>query len=1080
MKIKPRLVRLSTILLMSVATTLIGVAFFLPHLLDVNAYRDEIIDLLQKSLNRPVSFTSGSYTWQRGPSFVFKNFSVKERGGSSNFLSTEQITVHLSLMPLLEKKVELKYLHLYGVNLSLIRYADGTLNIDDLLKPGKENIKIQLKRIVVKNGTVHWSDMLHKGGGLSTTLNNLSLSLDNIARGQKGTFKLSSDIPALSGSPTHADISGSVKLPAAGKPLLDTELNCDADIKQAEIGNFWPYYGRFIPFANTGGRVDFSSSFKGRAQDFAARGKIRIYGATVIWPTIFHAVLSPRLLQIDYSLKMNKQLIDFSSLDVGFDGFRIKGSLQIHDYATKDPRIVAKASTPGTFRYEDVKYFVPYGIIDSGASDYIEHKIKTGVFKLDAGILDGRISQITHMEIGDNCNTLYIRGPVEKAVLSYGHKAPTFNNIKGKIELKGKNFNLIGMTGNFGISPFKLDGAITEYNTGSNGKPSEYPVKMEITPLAPEVAWLAKIAGVDRLDYGNSSALTLTGSGPYSAFHLHGEWDLKQALYSFPDAIRKPVGMPNHISFNSIITADESRLTSLAYSLHPLTLSATALLKYGKQNYLGFDLQTNSFLLSETLPILPMWQQYRPNGKVQAHIKWSGNPLYFSAMDYSGDILLNGFSFHPGENTKPVSGINGTVAFKGDNLKTSGISVFYGSSPVTIKGKINSLGKNPQAEITLSSPEFFLQDISSGPSRSDAIIKKLAASLSIAEGVYRFKNVSGLLNSSDFNISGSYQAGTANEADIKITSTRFDFDDLKLIKSFASQNGGRSGSGITSRVKLDVDEGVYGRMHFSRFSANMQQENGILYLLGCSAGLFDGIVTAKGRLGSAGAQQVDRYDLTFDLIGADAEKLFRALDISREVTGTMSLRGNLTASGETLLEMKKNALGNMKLQMKSGKLRKFNSLSKVFSILNVSQLLKFRLPDMVVGGMPYNSVTGSISVKDGTISSKDLFISSDAINISLIGSADIVKEELNFTLGVQPLQTVDKIVSRIPVVGWLLTGKEKDFLIAYFEAKGKWSDPQVTAIPVKSMSKGILNIFIRVFELPVRLFTDTGEVILGQ
>jgi hypothetical protein len=33
---------------------------------------------------------------------------------------------------------------------------------------------------------------------------------------------------------------------------------------------------------------------------------------------------------------------------------------------------------------------------------------------------------------------------------------------------------------------------------------------------------------------------------------------------------------------------------------------------------------------------------------------------------------------------------------------------------------------------------------------------------------------------------------------------------------------------------------------------------------------------------------------------------------------------------------------------------------------------------------------------------------------------------------------------------------------------------------VKSMGKGILNIFIRAFELPVKLFTDTGDVILGK
>jgi len=1075
MRVKTRFIKLSGILLLSIATLLIGLAFFLPRLLDVNAYRDEILEALQKSLNRQVSFGSGSFAWHLGPSFVFKTVSIKERDGSADFLSAEQITVNISLLPLLENKVELRDLHLYGANLSLIRNADGTFNIDDLLKPDKENMQVQFKKIFIKSGTIRWRDLAAQKDGISATLSNLSLTLDHLAHGRKGTFKLSCEIPAVTGPPAHLSLSGSVKLPAADKSLLESELNCDADIKQAEIGKFWPYYGRFIPFANSGGRLDFSISFKGEPQDFNAKGKVHISGATVNWPTIFHATLSPRSLQLDFSLKLTKRLIDFSSLDASFEGFRVKGSFQMHDYATKDPRIVAKASTPGTFRYEDVKYYVPYGIIEKDTSDYIEHKIKTGVFKLDTGSLDGRVSQITHMELGENSNTLKIRGPVEKAILSYGPKAPAFNNIKGTIELKGKNFNLIGMSGSFGTSPFKLNGSITEYNTG---KQSDYPVRMEIVPQGPEVAWLAKITGADKLDYSNSSALILNGNGHYSAYHLDGEWDLKQAIYSFPGAIRKPFGMPNHLAFNSIINKREIRLTSLAYTLPPLIISATALLKYDAQPYLGFDLQTNQFQMSDALPILSMWQQYRPRGKVQAHIKGSGNPEDFGSMAYNGDIMMNGFSFQPGEKMKPVSGINGSIAFRGNSLETSSINARYGSSAVSLRGNIKNL-KNPEAEIILTSPDFFLRDVTASPTRPDASIRRFKAAFSISEGMYNFKSVSGLLNNSNFNISGTYLTGQTNEAALNITSTKLDLDDLKLIKLFTSPDEGRTGSGIAARIKLNVETGNYGRLQFSKLNATLQQENGILYLLGVSAGIFNGQLSAKGRI-APGEGGGDRYDLTLNLEKADAEKLFTLLDISREVTGSLTLQGNITARGDSLEDIKKSALGNVKLHMNKGKLRKFNTLSKIFSILNVSQLLKLQLPDMVSDGMPYSDIAGSIAIKDGSISSKDLFINSDAINISVIGTADIVKEELNLTIGVQPLQTVDKIVNRIPVVGWLLTGKDKGFLTAYFEAKGKWSEPQVSAIPVKSLGKGVFNIFRRVFELPVRLFTDTGEVILGQ
>ena len=163
-----------------------------------------------------------------------------------------------------------------------------------------------------------------------------------------------------------------------------------------------------------------------------------------------------------------------------------------------------------------------------------------------------------------------------------------------------------------------------------------------------------------------------------------------------------------------------------------------------------------------------------------------------------------------------------------------------------------------------------------------------------------------------------------------------------------------------------------------------------------------------------------------------------------------------------------------------GTLRRFSVLSKIFSILNLSQLLKFQLPDMVSGGMPYNEISATAAIQDGVVSTNDLFVDSDAINISAVGKLDLGREELNFTIGAKPLQTVDKIVSKIPIVGWILTGKEKSLVTTYFEAKGKLADPKVTAIPVKAMTRGVFDIFKRVFQLPAKLFTDTGEVVIGK
>ena len=1076
MKIPSLFIKASGVLLVTIVSLVIAIALFLPYLLDVNAYRTEIVAALQQSLNRPVSFGSGSFTWHYGPSFQFKLFNVKERDGAADFILAQQITVQLALIPLLEKKVELKKLMLNGTTISIFRRADGTLNIDDLLKPGQDNgVRVNFKQIRMNNGTILWSDLAAQKGPLSAVLQNISLNADHLEPGHKGHLKLTADIPAANGVPSHMSLSGGIQLPTSGTPLLETIADIDLTLKQFEIGRFWPYFGRFVPFVNTGGRLDITTSFKGKPQDFSAKGKVVVRGATVNWPTIFHASLSPKTLQLEYTLALTKQLINISAVDLGMEGFRIKGSFQIQDYMGKDPRIIAKGTTPSTFRYEDVRNYVPYGIIESGSADYIKNKIKSGIFKLDAGVLDGRISQITHMEIGQNCNTLLIRGPVEKAVLSYGPKAPTFNNLKGVIELKGKNFNLIGMTGNFGTSPFSLNGSITEYNTD---KTADYPVKMDIAPQAPEMAWLAKLAGIPKLEYSTGSTLRLDGSGHYSAYKLHGDWDLKQAAYTLPGYISKPVFMPNTLKFSTVIGKESTKVTAVNYQLESLSISGSGLIGYGEKPYLGFDLQTNQFTMNDKLPILSMWHKLSPRGAVQAHIKGGGDPDDLSSMDYYGIVNLTRFSLQPIERMKPITDINGSINFKGNSLETSSILTQYGSSALTVKAAIKSF-KNPEGDIKLSSPQLFLRDINLAEKRPDASIKRFNANVTLLNDSIDIHSVSGLINSSNFNLSGTYLTGHTPQANIIVTSTKLDFDDLRIFSSPPQKTETKKSSGMDLKLSLNVETGHAGKIMFNKLSASAQQDSGTIYLQNLTAVVFGGKLTASGRI-APGGDQGDRYDLTLDISRADAEKLFAALDISREVTGTLTLHGGLTARGNDLVDIKKSALGNIQLQMNNGKLRKFNTLAKVFSILNISQLLKFRLPDMASGGMPYSSIKGGFAVKDGILSTQDLFISSNAINVSIIGNADIVKEELNFTLGAQPLQTVDKIVNRIPIVGWLLTGKDKNLVTAYFEAKGKWSDPQVSAIPVKSMGKGILNIFIRAFELPVKLFTDTGEVILGR
>jgi hypothetical protein len=61
-------------------------------------------------------------------------------------------------------------------------------------------------------------------------------------------------------------------------------------------------------------------------------------------------------------------------------------------------------------------------------------------------------------------------------------------------------------------------------------------------------------------------------------------------------------------------------------------------------------------------------------------------------------------------------------------------------------------------------------------------------------------------------------------------------------------------------------------------------------------------------------------------------------------------------------------------------------------------------------------------------------------------------------------------LSKIPILGHLLFGKEQSLLVVSFRAKGPLHDPTVEPVPLESMQRGAFGIFRRLLELPAELF----------
>ncbi|GFE57845.1 AsmA-like C-terminal domain-containing protein [Geobacter sp. AOG1] len=1073
-----RIILKKSYLLASLAILLLlvgGAALILPRLLHLDSYRDQILAQVQQSLNRQVLYEKGEFSFHILPTFTFTKVVVREKDGTATFLSADRLTIKVALLPLLEKKVVLRDLVLERPAIELVRNRDGRFNISDLLEEKPEGVPLQVRGIHLLKGHIRFTDLAVAPQGVITLLEDTDLNLDHMGRGKTCTIKLATTVldNGLRGS---LALNGKVTIPSAGKPLSNTTINITVKGKNLNATPYWPYYSSYVPFRQILARIDLDSTFKGKVVDFTSRGKIRIAGLRFDYPQVFHAVLTPKDLHFSYDMTVTPRDVDVKELDLTVDALNVKGGCAIRDIHTSDPRITARAVT-SQFNLQYFAQYIPYGIIVKDTADFIEQHIKGGIYKLDDGHLDGRVSQILHMERGTNYDVLFIKGRVQQGLVTYGPQVPTFNGISGTLEMRGKNFNLIGMAGNFGASPFTLEGKIADYPLDT---PSSYPFTMSIKPRQAEVAWLLGPERGKKMTFSGEAPLRLTGEGFTSDYRLTGEWSLGQAAYSYPDIISKPMGRANTLSVTGTLSKQEARISLLRYRLAPMDLALSAVYRYAGTPRLELAVKSNPFPIQEVAGMLPKVRTYQPVGSLQASVRAASREKSVEELSWNGSIAFNGFAFKPSETIRPVSNLSGTINFNGDNLETSQLTARLGTSTIYGKGKLAGFS-NPTLNLTFFSPLLDMTDLGFGVPHKEVKLTGVEGSIDLKNNSLQIKSLTTKLNNTSLTVKGTVQDLRNPKLDLTVASTYLDVDDIIMLAGLEPlKRDNTPRTRLELKATVDANAGRFLDLPFQQLHTSVFYENYILYLQQVGMAAFGGTVAGKARI-DFGLNGAPRYQANYTIDNAKAELLAQAIGMKRqEITGSISMQGDLTAKGKTADEILRTSLGSTRVHVKKGLLRKFATLSKVFSILNVSQLLKFQLPDMVSGGMPFNEITGTLAVSDGIVSTRDLFIKSNAINISVVGNINLVKEELDVTIGTQPLQTVDKVVSRIPIVGWILTGKERTLVSAYFVAKGNIDDPDVTAIPIDSMAKGVFDIFKRIFQLPAKLITNTGEVIMGK
>lgn len=190
------------------SVVLVGIAY-LAATFNPNDYKAAIIKAVKESKQRNLRL-DGDIKLSFYPSIAasLNKVSLSEFKSDREFASVESARVSLALLPLLHKQVVVSNITVSGLNAVLVKYKNGTTNIDDLLdktgqKPQQQRqeqgkiarppVKFDIASISVEKASLNYRD---EGSGTEYKINDFNLKTGRVASGVPVKIDLSLGIQA--------------------------------------------------------------------------------------------------------------------------------------------------------------------------------------------------------------------------------------------------------------------------------------------------------------------------------------------------------------------------------------------------------------------------------------------------------------------------------------------------------------------------------------------------------------------------------------------------------------------------------------------------------------------------------------------------------------------------------------------------------------------------------------------------------------------------------------------------------------------------------------------------------------------
>ena len=615
-----------------------------------------------------------------------------------------------------------------------------------------------------------------------------------------------------------------------------------------------------------------------------------------------------------------------------------------------------------------------------------------------------------------NTPPIHIEVDAEAKGLTIHHaqvKLP-LENVAGSLHFSPEEILIKKLNGNMRDSKFSIKGVVKDFKSQNPLIDINFYSRLNLSDALSlgldKMEKLSKAEGV--------SEINLYLKGRKGNFSISQTLDLTDASYKYDVWLEKDKSYPNRIQFDGRINSDTINIDNLVIFLKTARININGKVNNYNNPKFILSVSTNEMDITDVVKFLTRAEDLGASGIMSLQLNTVGYMKNIRDTKLKGRLSVKNADFKLTYLPMPVNNLNATADFTGDRIFISSADGVFGDSTVRFSASVKEFS-NPIVEFALNASHFNFDKF------------------------FPSKDITG-------------QAFTSSKEEISTEGKEKAESPLRT---------------ITWRGKMALNKGKAMGIPFENLLFNIYYNGEILKVKNLLFSGFGGNYIAKGWLNWDKEEGTEIF-LNNKIINMNIENLYEKLPVGfRDIHGSLNINSNISGKGKGLAEIKKTLNGNIHIEMHSGNINRFHILSKIFSLLNVYQIFKFKLPDLVTEGMPYNSIIANFEIKNGIAETEDLLIDSDSMRITTVGEINMRTKQMNMVVGVQPFQTVDKIISSIPLAGRILTGDKKALIVFYYAVKGDMNDPEITAVPFESLGEGILGVFKRLLSAPKELLS---------